>query len=292
MSISIKDQIQYYVKEHPIGKINTGELSKQLGVTRQHICKILDNLGETRHHRTIKTVQRCLKCHIIIGSNATFCRAHARIIEKQQGHYYQCKACHQYKLLEQFAKSTITFSGYETKCLECRALWQRTYYRTEQGRQSHIKSTRSLAQKHPERQRVYYQVYKALQNGTITKGTCFRCQSENTQAVHRDYNQPLDIIWSCLTCRIFIPSTTPYVPNPIEEGFRTFIKTKIKHTNSFGKWMQMIKQHYNTNELTSQIFVESIKEYKHIDGLGKQYKTLASQYADELLIQLLPQKIS
>ena len=99
MSISIKDQLQHYVKTHPIGKINTGDLSKQLGVTRQHICKILDNLGETRHHRTVKTAQRCLKCHMVIGSNATFCRAHARIIEKQQGHYYQCKACHQYKVL-------------------------------------------------------------------------------------------------------------------------------------------------------------------------------------------------
>ena len=50
--------------------------------------------------------------------------------------------------------------------------------------------------------------------------------------------------------------------------------------------------YYYLGQLTSQIFVESIKEYKHIDGLGKQYKTLASQYADEHLIQLLPQKIS
>ena len=78
------------------------------------------------------------------------------------------------------------------------------------------------------------------------------------------------------------------MPHPIEEGFRIFTKTKTEHTNSFGKWMQILKQHYNTQEITSQIFVSSINEYKHIKGLGKHYKNLASQYAEELLIKLLP----
>ena len=287
--VSTREQLQIYLKEHPIGKINTVTLSKELGVSRQHICKTLDNLGETRHHRIPKVIKHCPKCETIISTKATFCRSHARLIEKYKGKLYLCKICKKYRLLEHFAKSKIAHSGYETRCLDCRAKWQREYYRTERGRQSHSNSTRSLAQKHPERQRAYYQVYKALQSGALTKELCFRCNSENAQAIHSDYNQPFSITWSCLTCRNFVPmDKVIYIPNPLEEGFRTFIKAKIKHTNSFGKWMQVLKQHYNTQEITSQIFVSSIKEYKQINGLGKQYKDLASLYAEELLIKLLP----
>ena len=287
--LSIREQLQLYLNEHPIGKINTAILSKQLEVSRQHICKTLDNLGEIRHHRIPKVLKYCPKCETVISTKATFCRSHARLIEKYKGKHYLCKICGKYRLLEHFAKSKIASSGYETRCLDCRAKWQREYYRTERGRQSHSNATRSLAQKHPERQRAYYQVYKALQSGTLTKEVCFRCNSEDTQAIHSDYNQPFNITWSCLTCRNFVPiAKITYVPNPIEEGFRVFTKTKIEHTNSFGKWMQILKQHYNTQEITSQIFVSSIKEYKYIKGLGKHYKNLASQYAEELLIKLLP----
>ena len=287
--VSTREQLQIYLKEHPIGKINTVILSKELGVSRQHICKTLDNLGETRHHRIPKVIKHCPKCETIISTKATFCRSHARLIEKYKGKLYLCKICKKYRLLEHFAKSKIAHSGYETRCLDCRAKWRREYYRTERGRQSHSNSTRSLAQKHPERQRAYYQVYKALQSGALTKELCFRCNSENTQAIHSDYNQPFNITLSCLTCRNFVPmDKVIYIPNPIEEGFRTFTKGKIKHTNSFGKWMQVLKQYYNTQEITSQIFISSIKEYKQINGLGKQYKDLASQYSEELLIKLLP----
>ena len=43
--VSTREQLQLYLEEHPVGKINKVILSKQLGVSRQHICKTLDNLG-------------------------------------------------------------------------------------------------------------------------------------------------------------------------------------------------------------------------------------------------------
>ena len=65
--VSTREQLQIYLKEHPIGKINTVILSKELGVSRQHICKTLDNLGETRHHRIPKVIKHCPKCETIIS---------------------------------------------------------------------------------------------------------------------------------------------------------------------------------------------------------------------------------
>ena len=96
-----------------------------------------------------------------------------------------------------------------------------------------------------------------------------------------------------MTCRNDITTEkTEYISNPLEDGFRDFIKSKIGKTNGLGRWLETIKQHYQVSFITSQIFISSIKDYKQIEGLGRQYKLLASQYADELLIELIPENPS
>jgi hypothetical protein len=284
VELNTRQQLEKYIVNHPTGRINTAELSRAFGVSRQRICNLLDIIGEARHHRIASANNYCQSCKKIISKKATFCRTHAKILERHPGKYYQCRACKEYKLLERFAKSNISFSGYETRCLDCRAEWQRNYYRTDKGKESHVKTTRALSQKHPERQRAYYQIYKALKNGTLIKQVCFQCEDSNTQAVHSDYRHPLNVTWTCLTCRSDIPITKiEYTSNPLEEGFRNFIKTKIGKTNGLSRWLEIIKQHYQIFFITNQIFITSIEDYKDIEGLGKQYKSLASQYADELL---------
>ena len=288
--LTIRQQLEKYLVDHPHGRINTAELARTFKVTRQHICHQLDRLGEQRHHRLSPIPSHCQACGIVISKNATYCRPHAKIVERFPGQYYQCNACKEYKVLEEFAKSNIAHSGYETRCLNCRAEWQRNYYRTEKGKDSHVKATRALLQKHPERQRAYYQVYKALKSGVLQKESCYKCGDSNSQAIHSDYRNPLSVTWACLTCRskINIPKID-YTPNPLEDGFREFTRNTIGKTNGLGRWLAIIKQHYNTSFITSQIFVQSIKDYKNIDGLGRQYKILAAQYADKLLIELLPE---
>jgi len=289
VELNTRQSLEKYLVDNPTGRINTAELSRALGVSRQRICNLLDTMGEDRHHRLPALINHCKTCKKPISKHATFCRTHAKIIERHPGAYYQCRVCQQHKVLEQFAKSNISSSGYETRCLDCRAKWQRNYYKTERGKQSHIKTTRALSQKHPERQRAYYQVYKALKNGIISKQPCFRCNASKTQAVHSDYRNPLDITWACLTCRSELPTPETYTANPLEDGFREFIRTRIGKTNGLGRWLEIIKQHYNITFLTTNIFLTSIKEYKEIEGLGRQYRVLASQYANELLIELSPE---
>ena len=291
--LTIRQQLEKYLVDHPIGRINTAELARNFNVTRQHICHQLDILGEQRHHRSPPITSYCKSCGIVISKNATYCRPHAKIVERLPGKHYQCSACKKYKVLEEFAKSSIAHSGYETRCLSCRAEWQRNYYRTEKGKDSHVKATRALLQKHPERQRAYYQVYKAIKNGVLQKESCYKCGDPNSQAIHSDYRNPLLVTWACLTCRSGIDTPKiDYIPNPLEDGFREFTKATIGKTNGLGRWLAIIKQHYNTSFITSQIFIQSIKDYKNIDGLGRQYKILAAQYADKLLIELLPENHS
>ena len=293
MELNTRQRLEKYLVDNPIGRINTAELSRTLGVSRQRICNILDSMGEHRHHRVTVPTNHCQSCGIVISKNAQYCRTHAKVLERQAGQYYQCRLCKEFKLLEHFAKSNVSYSGYETRCLTCRAEWQRNYYRTDKGKESHVKTTRALSQKHPERQRAYYQVYKALKSGILTKQNCFKCGNINTQAIHSDYRKPLEVTWACLTCRNDITTEkTEYISNPLEDGFRDFIKSKIGKTNGLGRWLETIKQHYQVSFITSQIFISSIKDYKQIEGLGRQYKLLASQYADELLIELIPENPS
>ena len=287
-----RQKIEQYLIHNPTGKINTGELSRLFEVSRERVRQILDVLGETRHNRVPKKQNYCETCEKPISSRANFCRSHSKILERIKGQQYQCRVCQEYKQLEEFAKSNMNYSGYETRCLSCRATWQREYYRTEKGRVNHSRITSELAKRHPERQRAYYQVYKAKSEGIINKEYCFNCGDTNTQAIHSDYTKPLDVTWACPTCRHLVPDANTYIANPLEEGFRTFIQSHIGSTNSLGKWIRILKAHYNTNELNTQILVNSIKEYKQINGLGRQYKVLASQYADELLIELYPQNQS
>jgi len=291
--LTIKQRLEKYLIDNPNGKINTAALARIFNVTRQHICHQLDILGEQRHHRLPSPPNHCQSCGIVISKNATYCRSHAKMIERFPGTSYQCSVCKKYKVLEEFAKSNIAHSGYETRCLSCRAEWQRNYYKTKRGKESHAKATRSLLQKHPERQRAYYQVYKALKSGILQKESCYKCGDVNSQAIHSDYQNPLNVTWACLTCRNDIDTPkVNYIPNLLEDGFREFIKTTIGKTNGLSRWLGIIKNHYHTPCITSQIFVQSIKDYKNIYGLGRQYKILAEQYADNLLIELLPDTLT
>ena len=107
--------------------------------------------------------------------------------------------------------------------------------------------------------------------------------------MHSDYRYPLNVTWACLTCRNNIPITKiEYASNPLEDGFRDFIKTKIGKTNGVGRWLEIIRQHYQDSSITNQVFIASIEECDDIEGLGKQYKNLATQYMGELLPDTTP----
>ena len=280
METSTKDKIRQYLTTFTGDKIDTVALSQEVGVTRQRVWSILESLGETRHQRIPKKENLCKTCNIKISRNAQFCKTHAKsTIPRVSGQFYTCRTCGQLKVLEQFARNAQYSSGYDTRCLNCRAEWQRNYTLTAKGKRSHSLASKTLSDKHPERQRAYYQVYQALKEGTLTKLPCSRCQSSNSKAVHKDYNHPLDIIWLCSLCNHRNPiPLKPYTPDPFEERFRTFINTTTEDTRWSSKWIKILKNYYQSPYLTEEILYRSLDPEEKIKGLGTSYKELITKF--------------
>jgi len=60
---------------------------------------------------------------------------------------------------------------------------------------------REWQEKNPHKLRAHKAVYKAVQDGTLEKQPCERCgSSENLNAHHDDYSQPLSVEWLCSRC--------------------------------------------------------------------------------------------
>ena len=197
-----RNKLIQFLAEHPQGRLNTGELGRTYGVSRQQIWNILESLGETRHRRGPKKINTCNSCGILISRNSSFCRAHAKIGSYRiLGESYECRLCLEIKPLNQFAKSAQYSSGFERRCLACRAKWQIEYHKTSSGKSQHSLATKAVGQKYPERIKAYYRVHKALKDGSLLKQPCVNCGSDESQAIHLNYHEPLNIMWLCPLCR-------------------------------------------------------------------------------------------
>jgi len=280
MENSTKDKIHQYAATFLGDKIDTAALSREFGVTRQRVWSILESIGETRHQRVPKKEKLCETCKVKISKNAQFCRLHSkRTTPKISGQFYNCRICNQAKVLEQFARNAQYSSGYDTRCLACRAEWQRDYHLTQKGKQSHLLATKTLNDKHPERQRAYYQVYQAIKRGMIIRLPCSRCQSPNSKAVQTDYNHPLNVIWLCSLCKHRNPvPLTSYEPDAFEEHFRTFINTTTEDTRWSSKWIKILKNYYQITNITEEVLYRSLDPNEKIKGLGASYKELITQF--------------
>lgn len=269
----------------PLARINIAELSRECGVSRQRVWQVLENLRETRHKRATKIPNACLHCGASISRYATNCKRHAKPFEeKREGGWYACRICKERKPLEQFSKNKRLKSGYENRCLECRASWQREYSRASMWKNTKNHSKTFLS-KHPERTRAYYQVNKALQEGTLIKPEICEnadCTQTRLSAIHRDYSNPLDVVWLCkLHSKRMNIEVKEYRPNLFEEDFRSFVFWRVRHYNSPGRWLAAIKKHYNVTALSAEMFRTAYKEHQKINGLGPRFTRTAGAYLQE-----------
>ena len=280
-----KETIQQYLELNTnLKKINTSELSKLVGVTRQRVSQILDEIGEIRHKRTGHVVKSCPICEVEITKNASACRKHSHKKDNRvEGYKYRCKTCNKFKNLSEFTRSKRSPSGYEHRCLVCRSDWQRDYNKTQHGREKHKKIVKALINKHPERRRAYYKVFKAIKDGVLIRQPCEVCAAPKTQAIHTDYTQPLNIRWLCRLCASRDgTNTVVYVPDQLEDQYRKYINSNQNSNNISGKWIAAIQKYYNVRAIDKQTLAESLENYKDISGLNKKYVNLTSQFLDTI----------
>ncbi len=290
MIVNTRQKIHEYLAEHISDQtLNASAIGRHVNASRQRVCQILDQLGETRHKRSIRRDRYvCRICNTPISKTAVYCRKHSvkRTIRKE-GFNYMCRSCHQYRPLEQFARSNKHYSGYETRCLACKAEWQRRYTQTSKGKESHRKANQKSARQHPERIRAYYQVYRAIKIGTLVKAS--RCEHEtcdnpDVRAVHADYSTPLNVRWLCSlhTLRQNKPKST-YTPNLLETNLRDFVFIQTSHNNSASRWINTLKTHYDVTTVTYSILLAALRDEAGIPGLGRKFKTRIREFLDHTI---------
>ena len=261
--------------------INITTLSEKFGVSKQRVWQLLERIGETRHKRKKKS-NTCQNCGTKISRYATNWKRHSKPFEeKKTGHSYQCRICKETKPLEEFSRNKKLKSGYENRCLECRATWQREYSRASKWKNAK-KYNETFLSNHPERTRAYYQINRAIKKGVIIKlEVCEAtgCTVPKVSAIHRDYADPLNVAWLCrLHARRIRIKKKEFRPNLFEEDFRSFVFWKVNHYNSPGRWLSAIKRHYGVTSLSVSTFMTAYQERKNIGGLGPRFTTPALEY--------------
>ena len=75
---------------------------------------------------------------------------------------------------------------------------RKDYAKTEAYRISHKIANAKWVAKNPERRIASHIVGNAVRDGRLRKSPCFVCGSENVEAHHPDYSEPLSVVWLCI----------------------------------------------------------------------------------------------
>jgi hypothetical protein len=141
-----------------------------------------------------------------------------------------CTKCEKQKELSEFHKDRTTKDGLYPNCKECkkeyyisddslalsRVRYQKNILKerersrsktskkysefTEEEKARAYLANKRFMQKNKKVACAYQKTHYHLRKGTITKLPCEECGTEDAQAHHEDYNNPLEITWLCRNC--------------------------------------------------------------------------------------------
>ena len=130
-------------------------------------------------------------------------------------HSKKCFKCQAVKLLTDFYKHPNMLDGHVNKCKECNkkdVLENRIknidYVREYDRKRSKEPHRVVLAREHTKlwrnadkrRTKCHNAVKRAIQNGSLIRMPCIKCNSEKSLAHHESYDEPLNVIWLCQPC--------------------------------------------------------------------------------------------
>jgi len=123
-----------------------------------------------------------------------------------------CTKCGETKPIEKFSKAKKGLYGRRSTCKECDKKYLSEYRQTEKGKvlykkcdAKYFRSEKGLANKKRYTEKNELQVKarailnNAVRDGRLKKQTCAICKDENSEAHHKDYTKPLEVVWLCKT---------------------------------------------------------------------------------------------
>ena len=137
--------------------------------------------------------RKCVKC-LAVKPLTDFYR---------EGHRYRldCKDCNRASTRKRRLENPMTRERERArrKTPE-RIAWQAAYAKSHPWRGG-AEYHRRYRKNYPDKGRAHNAVYRAKLSGKLRPQPCNECGStKRTQAHHRDYSKPLDVVWLCAKC--------------------------------------------------------------------------------------------
>ena len=121
-----------------------------------------------------------------------------------------CVMCKTEKELSKFNRDGSRRDGFSNKCKDCERIYRRIKReRNPEGYREHDRRYYSLHKDEIKRKRKSYgqsnvlktrarwSLKQAVYAGLIKRGVCVVCGKLETDAHHKDYSKPYDVVWLC-----------------------------------------------------------------------------------------------
>lgn len=120
-----------------------------------------------------------------------------------------CKACGVTKPLDGFYRHPKNADGHLGSCKDCTKERVRRHRRANEhvraydrarGSRTNVGNLQAYRTRHPDAYRAHNAVSNALRDGKLKREPCLFCDEVRVHGHHRDYSEPLKVIWLCAKC--------------------------------------------------------------------------------------------
>lgn len=124
----------------------------------------------------------------------------------------KCFKCKKIKDICHFYKHKEMADGHLNKCKSCAkkdvknryiiaiekiTIYEKLRSQNPERRKKATEYQRTRRQKNSGKNKARAKISNAIRDGKLKKGVCFICGKNKTEAHHKDYRKPYDVVWLC-----------------------------------------------------------------------------------------------
>lgn len=133
--------------------------------------------------------KKCFKC----GKRKSVKNFHVNR-HKKDGYNHTCSKCNTQRVSEWLAKNKSWYYDYSRDKKNAN---HRIYTRSEKGKKMQLLKVRRMKLKFPEKWSARSKLRYEVKMGRIKKLSCQVCGDIKSEAHHKDYSKPLEVMWLC-----------------------------------------------------------------------------------------------